>query len=300
MHRSGTSLVTRLLNLLGVPVGVEEDLALPTADNPRGYWESRALTGYNDGILAALGCDWSCPPALEPGWEEAPQFEAVRAEASDVFARVFPSEQWVWKDPRNCVTLPFWLRSLEVLPAAVLVHRSPLEIAASLDTRDGLGKAYSLALWERYLGRCLASLAGLPVFLTAYPDVLADPLGWCAEARAFLDRFGLLTSAPPEDAVVEFVDVTLRRARSTDEDLVGDGAFSDAQRLLAGALQELRGAHERFAPPSLPAETPSTDALLAERRRAYVLERDLRRQYDELEGYARRLGERLVLAQGRG
>ena len=83
-------------------------------------------------------------------------------------------------------------------------------------------------------------------------------------------------------------------------DLAGDVAVSDAQRLLAGALRERRGSHERFAPPALQAETPSTEALLAERRRAYVLERDLRRQYDELEGYARRLGERLVLAEGRG
>ena len=48
MHRSGTSAAARLVNLLGIPTCVEEDLLLKTEDNPRGYWESATLTGLND------------------------------------------------------------------------------------------------------------------------------------------------------------------------------------------------------------------------------------------------------------
>jgi len=180
------------------------------------------------------------------------------------------------------------------------VHRSPLEIAASLGARDGLGTPYALALWERYVHHCLAHVSGLPVLVAGYADVLADPLGWCAGARAFLDGAGLTTSAPSEHDVVSFVDAGLHRARSTDMDLAASAEVTDAQRVLATSLEELRGTHERFSVPTLPPETPSTEALLAERRRAYLLERDLRRQYQELEDYARRLGERLVLAEGRG
>ena len=69
MHRSGTSAAARLVNLLGIPTCVEEDLLLTTADNPRGYWESATLTGLNDRLLDALGCDWTCPVELTAGWE---------------------------------------------------------------------------------------------------------------------------------------------------------------------------------------------------------------------------------------
>lgn len=300
MHRSGTSAATRLINLLGVPTGIEEDLAVPTEDNPRGYWESRALTAYNDGLLAALGCDWSCPAPLVHGWEASPQFEAVRTEASGLLARVFPTEQWVWKDPRNCLTFAFWERCLGAGPAVVLVNRNPLEIATSLEARDGLGKVYSLALWERYLRQCLASISALPVLVTDYADVLSDPLVWSEQARSFLNGAGIGTNAFHEPDVLAFIDVALRRARATSEELAGDPALSDAQRHLATTLQQLRGVHAELDAPLLPPETPSTEALLAERRRAFLLERDLHRQYGELEDYARRLGERLVLAEGRG
>jgi hypothetical protein len=299
MHRSGTSAATRLVNLLGVPTGIEEDLAVPTGDNPRGYWESRALTAYNDGLLAALGCDWSSPARPEPGWEAAPEFEAVRTEASELFARVFPSEQWVWKDPRNCLTFAFWIRCLEVRPVVVLVHRNPLEIAASLEARDGLGKVYSLALWERYLRECLAAVSGLPTLVTAYGDLLSDPVRWCERASAFLEGAGVETFSPRSRDVLDFVDAELRHARVEPEGLTRDPDASEGQRALFLALEALVGEHASLPSPALPSETPTTDALLAERRRAYVLERELRRQYRELEDYALRLGERFLLVDGR-
>ena len=45
MHRSGTSAVTRVVDLLGVPLGDAADLigGLPQS-NPAGHWESTRLT----------------------------------------------------------------------------------------------------------------------------------------------------------------------------------------------------------------------------------------------------------------
>ena len=68
MHRSGTSAVTRILNLLGADVGPEDDL-LTEYDNPSGHWESKALVACNDRILAAFGRSWDFPPWLGPDWE---------------------------------------------------------------------------------------------------------------------------------------------------------------------------------------------------------------------------------------
>lgn len=52
MHRSGTSALTRVLNLIGVDLGSEEILTTePVADNPKGYWEHGEITAISDAIL---------------------------------------------------------------------------------------------------------------------------------------------------------------------------------------------------------------------------------------------------------
>jgi hypothetical protein len=300
MHRSGTSAATRLVNLLGVPLA-GDDLLRETTDNPRGYWESQALTDFNDRVLAALGCDWTCPPPVEPGWETEPAVVALQAEAVELLGRVAPGEQWVWKDPRNCVTLELWCRVLDEQPVVLLLHRNPLEIATSLHARDGFDEVYSLALWERYVRRCLAATAGMPVLVSEFGALLADPVTWAGEVRGFLARSSVDTGTLPEDEARTFVDRELRHADFARDDFLGHAAVSGAQRELFLALEGLLGPHEHFVTPSLPAESPTTEPLLAQRRKAYVRDRDLTRQYLELEDFARSLGERFVaLAQDRG
>ena len=295
MHRSGTSSVARLVNLLGVPTCVDEDLLRTTEHNPRGYWESAALTAFNERLLDLLGCDWASPPALAAGWERDDSLARARSEAADLFPTVFPTEQWVWKDPRNCVTFAFWAGSLaDLQPVVVLVHRHPLEIAASLRARDGFGALYSLALWERYLRACVGSLVGLPTLVTDYESLVSDPLAWSERTRAFLDGAGVATGHLRAEDALAFVDPGLRHAAFTADDLRDDPAPSEPQRLLFDALEELCGVHERLPEIALPEETPTTEALLGERRRARGDERVGRRQYEELETYTRDLGARFV------
>jgi len=59
------------------------------------------------------------------------------AEARALVADLLPSTPWAWKDPRLCLTLPFWLEVLDARPAMVVCLRNPLEIAASLAERNG-------------------------------------------------------------------------------------------------------------------------------------------------------------------
>jgi hypothetical protein len=290
MHRSGTSAATRLVNLLGVPICIEADLPATTDDNPRGYWESVSLTVFNDRLLAALGCDWSCPPLLEAGWEADRALAGLRGEAAELFHEVIPTEQWVWKDPRNCITFDFWVAALDLQPVVVLVDRNPLEVAASLGARDGFGKVYALALWERYLRRCLASISGLPTLVTGYDELLSDPLAWCESVGRFLEGAGVATAAVDVGSARRHVDPDLRHARFTSEELLRDPAVSKPQQELAHALGSLRGPHESLDAPNLAPESPSTEALLAERRRLHPRER----QFLELGEYARDLGERYL------
>jgi len=58
MHRSGTSMVARLLNMMGVyfaPEGVE----MPAHhSNPKGFWERKDVYELSKRLLASAGYDW--------------------------------------------------------------------------------------------------------------------------------------------------------------------------------------------------------------------------------------------------
>jgi len=56
MHRSGTSVVARAMNLLGVSLGKPEHIMRAAEDNnAEGFWENQLITDLNDEILARIG-----------------------------------------------------------------------------------------------------------------------------------------------------------------------------------------------------------------------------------------------------
>jgi hypothetical protein len=276
MHRSGTSAVTRLISLLGVHTPPDEDLVQPSAKNPKGYWESESLVAFNERLLRAVDCDIGCPVLLARGWEDDSRLASLRQQAPAAVRAVFPTMPWVWKDPRHCLAFSFWRSVLTVDPVVVLVNRNPLEIAASaLRVRSDQGHVYALALWERYLRQALAQIVGLPVLVTNYADVMAAPLAWSERAHAFLVDAGVAATAPRAGDVDAFVDADLRHAEFSRADLLAHGDVSGGQRRLFELLESLNGRHDDFSAPALPGETPTTEALFRERRRAVELKQEL-------------------------
>jgi O-antigen biosynthesis protein len=277
MDRSGTSATTRLIALLGLHPPVEADLIQARGTNPTGVWESKSLASLNIRLLKAVGSDERFPLALGPGWERDARLDQFRAEARDAFTRSFPAAPWVWKDPLHCLSFSFWRDTLAGPLLVVLMTRNPLEIAASAARAWGREKIYGLALWERYLRQALWQLAGLPVLVTSYADVLEDPVAWARRAHAALGGAGVAVSSYSDDDVRAAVDRSLRHTSFSREDVESDGDVSRAQRALFDVLTELDGMHTCFVTPALPDETPTTDALLSERRRTFEIK-------DRLEG----------------
>jgi len=301
MDRSGTSTVARLVSLLGLHPPRSDDLVQARDTNPKGVWESASLVVFNRRVLKAIGTDERFPAALAPGWERDARLAALRGEAPAVFATAFPEAPWVWKDPLLCLSFAFWREALDVRPVIVLVNRNPLEIAASALRAWGRPKIYGLALWERYLRQALTQISELPVIVTNYGDAVADPLAWCGRMQAFLCDSGVGADAQREGDVLEFVDAGLRHSEFTHDDVSNDADVSAAQRALFLSLDGLAGAHAAFVPPELPAETPTNEALFAERRETFRVKGELERELEQvrrsrwstrIRARARRLRER--------
>jgi hypothetical protein len=262
MHRSGTSAVARVINLLGVPLNVRPDW---TPVNPQvnnaGFWESASLTDMNDEILAKLDGSWQAPPHLEDGWPSDPRLDILRTTAPRAFQAAFPTGQSVWKDPRNCLTLPFWLDVLDVTPAIVLVHRSPVEVALSLLRRDALPINHSLALWERYVRSSLGVAAALPTYVVDYPRLLDDPIGSATELQHFLASVGFDVVEPDEAALRSFLSPELRHSSFPDPDAWPPFGVSPEQCVLHAALSSAAGPHEALAALDIGPETVATEVL---------------------------------------
>lgn len=186
MHRGGTSAVTGVVHELGAFLGPAGHLMARRKDNPAGFFEHQLLTDLNDELLHALGGTWSQPPRFDDGWEHASHLDGIRVRAQQRLHEDFADAPlWVWKDPRTCLTLPFWRPLLPPTQFVVCV-RNPLDVARSLLARDGLDEAMGIDLWMRHTVAALAGHGTLPL-LVLYDDVVDDPSTEVARIAAFLE-----------------------------------------------------------------------------------------------------------------
>ena len=81
-HRTGTSATTRILNLLGVVLGRDDQLIGPLPGvNDKGFFENRPLMRFNEALLNQLGGAWMEPPVLDAGWENDAALDTLRPRA---------------------------------------------------------------------------------------------------------------------------------------------------------------------------------------------------------------------------
>ena len=267
--RSGTSAITRVVNLLGVPIAADDELKPADENNPRGYFESRSLTGFNRRLLVEVGgAPYGSAPRFPEGWMENGALDPARAEARELLERVHPTTPWAWKDPRTCLTLPFWVDVADVDPIVVLVYRDPLEVAESHAQRADAPFPVTLGIWERYNRAALQNARGLPTFVVRYERLTRAPRPVALEIATFLRDQGIGV-ADPDRTLEGFVDATLRRSRP---DLDGHDLPSPEQRELFAMLEELQGAHPALPARDLPAETEWVDGLLEAERRTGMLD----------------------------
>ena len=142
-HRSGTSMVARLLHACRLDLGPESDLMPPAQDNPDGFWENLRFVAMNDELLNELGGAWDLPPRSARFAEK--RFDALRGRAGLLVSAFSRSTTWGWKDPRNSLTLPFW-RTVVPKLRTIIVVRNPLEVAYSLQKRNGVSLHLALSL----------------------------------------------------------------------------------------------------------------------------------------------------------
>ncbi len=153
MHRSGTSALARACNLAGADLG--SDLMLPQDDNPTGFWEHREIVEVHNSLLAALGSSWDDTGPLPREWWKGVLAAPFQDRIQELLLRVFEGAPLpAVKDPRICRLLPLWtqaLRAISWTPTFLLQVRNPIEVALSLQLRNGFEPQQSYLLWLRHV-----------------------------------------------------------------------------------------------------------------------------------------------------
>ena len=157
MHRSGTSLVGRLLEELGLFVGKGKD-----ENNEAIFFQA-----LNSWLLAQCGSRWDNPGQIGELWQHEQAMELIEDYVRFMMASpraidflgvrgyllnrsiVNHRHPWGWKDPRNTFTLPLWLR---LFPRAkvVCIERHGVDVAQSLVTREARGEVRAREKYRRY------------------------------------------------------------------------------------------------------------------------------------------------------
>jgi hypothetical protein len=222
MHRSGTSLLTRVLNLIGLDLGPEHLLLQPRFGNLKGFWEHEEIISLNDAILERLGGKWWEPPIFPPGWENDPSIDDLKQRGRTLIQERFANaETWGWKDPRNCLTLPFWQQLLPDMRYIVCL-RNPVDVAHSLADLHGIPVDKCSTLWLTYVASALQHSDGRPRLTVFYEDLMDN---WERELRRLAAFLGMPERAEQmevKEKVREFTEKGLQHFRTSVVDTVMD------------------------------------------------------------------------------
>lgn len=265
MHRSGTSALTRVLNLRGA--ALPDGLLPANQSNVAGYWEPAAVVTWHDEFLAAAGSAWDDPTELPAGAFDTPAAERFVAQVSELLRRDLAAAPLVvMKDPRACRLVSLWRRAAARAgreTSMVLIVRHPIEVAASLQRRDGMPISQAWLLWLEHVLAAEAFTRGDRRSIVAYDRLLADWRGTIARVERDLD-LGLPAAGVDVEAGIDgFLSADLRHER------VESAAIDEGQ--VPECARRVFRWHERASAEAGAGDPAELDAARAELRRAAVL-----------------------------
>jgi hypothetical protein len=210
-------------------MGTASDFGEPNIHNQKGFWENQNIQAINDEILLRLGydyshagADWTEPPKFPDNWEMDPLLSDLKERALSLINQDFAEHDvWGWKDPRTCLTLPFWKNILPQIDYVILI-RNPIDVARSIEQFIDIGCSFErgLYMWELFLNEALKHTDDsnrIFINVESWTKNWKDELGRLAE---FLGDPDKADNSNIQNAVSELVDEGLWHQRSSSRALL--------------------------------------------------------------------------------
>ena len=236
MHRSGTSAITRGLQVLSVNLGDKLIGAIP-GNNDKGFWEDAEINAFNEALLEKLDSSWHSLGPLDDQALLQEEFLSERIAALTLLkGKLSDNSVLAFKDPRVAILLPFWqavFAELGMSASYLIAVRNPLEVAQSLLKRDNFSEVKGLMLWAKHLVGVLRGTHQQQRVFVSYEAMLDAP-------EEQLKRIARVLELPSPDSAPqalreyaeEFLTPGLRH------NVAACGLLSDAQQV-SPFIQEL-------------------------------------------------------------
>jgi len=243
MHRSGTSLTQKILNLIGVSIGPADKLHKPQPDNPKGFWEQSEIVSINDKILSLFNGSWQNPPRFTDNWAKSYAIDQLKVVAYDVIEKYFQSEKiWGFKDPRTSLTLPFWQ---EIIPEMkyIICIRNPLDVSLSLKNRNNFSIEKGLTLWIHYNISAILNTSNQKIIFISYENIISEPETQIDRLLKFIDIFDIFEFKKDKkyEEILKFIDSSLFHHSSSLSDLLLEDKIGISALLYESICSYIRG-----------------------------------------------------------
>jgi hypothetical protein len=223
MHRSGTSAITRVLNLMGAEL--PKQMVGAKLGNESGHWEPEQLVLLHDQMLTEVGSSWRDLRPLDLAQLSGDRLAHFKLNIQSIIQKEFGSASvFVLKDPRICRFLGVYktaLTELDVRVQPIIIIRNPLEVAASLSARDNISSAHGLLLWLRHCLDVEKHTRNMRRVFVSYDTVVNHPRNLITRLRELLGEY--LPESPNSfeinSLVLQFIRRDLRHQAVSPADM---------------------------------------------------------------------------------
>jgi len=247
MHRSGTSVVARSLQVMGVNLG--DKLLQPIkGENDKGFWEDLDINSLNVEMLNAVNSDWHFLTPIQSIDVDTLRRDGYLLRGAEILKKKLSNCQiFGFKDPRVAKLLPFWKEvfvesGLDV--GYVLVIRNPISVSKSLTKRNGFDVEKNYLLWLEHVLSSLIGTLGEKCALIDYDLLMKNPMTELTRIAEILQL--QIDPIELQTFETEFLDQGLRHTVHQIDDLAIDDKVPPLVREMYSELLGLATGAQRL------------------------------------------------------
>ncbi len=179
VQRSGTSAITRGLQVLGVNLGEFYGQDVVGPDNEKGYFEDFEISFLDISMLNSIGYTWDNPvlPIFDDNTKQI--LSSFYPIAANILQRRFEStDLFGFKDPLIVRLLPLWndiFKDIGAEVSYIIACRNPLSTAKSMQKRDGFDIVKGCYIWLGAVTASLIHTTGYNRIVVDYDELMKDP-----------------------------------------------------------------------------------------------------------------------------
>jgi len=178
MKRSGTSALTKGLEVMGVSLG--DHLMPPNEFNKKGYWEDWDFHELNREMLIASSRNRArrILPLTEKEKIHLLQSDYAQRAAQLLLKKIPPGQPFAVKVPTSSILIPFWKTicdHLQLSLSIVIALRNPISVANSVECSFEDLQEKSFWIWASSMLTSLIYSEGYQRILVDYDELIGNP-----------------------------------------------------------------------------------------------------------------------------